>query len=251
MGRFTVVLACLLGGWAVPVFGQSNTPTSPALAALATGDCRRIGEAVNAGIDAKTPSAFYVAALLHEEGLCVEKSARQAATFYEATRGTGDQRAAVEIGLRYALGDVLPQSYTRASIWLWHAEGLARKLDPPRELKLPPATVDSRTEWLGYLAALHLYATRIVEFPLSARLDGAEADLQARVCPAADSVQVTVLSQSKAPVTAGVARTSGRRELSLAMQDAYDKAMKTLPKATRPESENRECSNRTISFRLR
>lgn len=250
MGRLAVVLAFLLGSWAAPVFGQSSPSTSPALAALATGDCRRIGEAVNAGIDAKTPSALYVAAILHDEGLCVEKSAPRAAAFYEATRGAGDQRAALEIGLRYALGDVLPQSYTRADLWLRHAEDLARKHAQPRELK-SPATVDARTEWLGYLAALHLYATRIVEFPLSARMDGAEADLQARVCPAAGSVQVTVLSQSKAPVTAGVARTSGRRELTLAMQDAYDKAMKTLPKAARPESENRECANRTISFRLR
>jgi hypothetical protein len=247
MSRILVVLVvALIAAQAV----AQSAPESP-LAALASGDCQRIGAAVNHGIDSKSPAAYYVAAVLHDEGLCIEKSQDRAAQFYRAAVDAGDARAALEIGLRYAFGDILPQSYTRAGSWLWHAENLARGTTAPRALDLPPEKIDPTTEWQGYLRALHLYAARIVKYPIGARIDGAELDLVARVCPTSDSIQVTVTGQSAAPVTAGVARSSGRREIVLATQDAYEKALSTLPRIKRPDSESRECMQRPINFRLR
>jgi hypothetical protein len=254
MGRLAVVLACLLGSCATPVLGQSNPATSPALAALATGDCHRIGEAVNLGIDAKISSALYVAAILYDQGLCVMRNAERANRFYAAASTPGDAAAALEIGIRYAVGDVLPQSYTRAAEWLDYSEHLALNREGIRPLRLPPPSLNEDTEWAGYLTSLHMYAARVAAYPPSFRATSGEADITILICPNGNPVRVA-LTAGKAKklweTTLGPSTTSIQSDLMQAAQVAVDQAIAVLPVPQKSATPNVPCAKRQLAFRLR
>lgn len=232
--------------------GALAAPLDDAMSAVGAGDCQRVGAIVNRGIEDRTPSLLYFAGLMYDEGLCVDRDAERAARYYQAGAQIGDWRAARDLGLRYALGDGLPRSYTRASAWLQHAEQLGRQ-EPTRtaqpHLALPPAGEDTATEWLGYLWSLHFLAGRLARYPRDALVMGAEGEFDAHVCPAQDRVEVAVRRQRGPGVWTGTDHVRSRHELIREVERAYLEAMRVLPRPAAVPADH-QCLQNVFVFRI-
>jgi TPR repeat protein len=244
-----------------------------AVAAIRAKDCARLGEVVNAGIDKNAASLLYVAGLMFDEGLCVDIDTRRARDFLDAGAKQGDHRAAVALGLHYALGDGLPRSYARAGAWLLHAEALelrglsARELSPRDRVRrdalseegkllryshaLPPlpADGDPGAEWDGYLRSAHFLATRLIRYPKDALIAGVEGFYAVRVCPLTESVEVSRARLANDSAGPSADRARAERLLQREIERAYGQAQRVLP---RPASAAgaAKCIRSHVDFRI-
>lgn len=244
-----------------------------AVAAIRAKDCARLGQVVNAGIDKSAASLLYVAGLMFDEGLCVDSDARRARDFLDAGAKLGDRRAAVALGLHYALGDGLPRSYARAGAWLQHAEALelrdlsGRELSARERLRrdalgeagnllryghaLPPlpADGDPAVEWDGYLRSTHFLATRLIRYPRDALLSGVEGFYAVKVCPLTESVEISRARLAGDGVGPSADRARAERLLQREIERAYGEAQRVLPRpATAPGAA--KCIRSHVDFRI-
>lgn len=223
---------------------------APALVAIKANDCAALGAAANRGIEKRVPALLYVAGLMHEEGLCVEVDRERASRFYRAAESPGDWSAARDLGLRFALGDGLPQSFARAYPWLEHARLLRDAPDRPAALRLPRAASDSdEDEWRGYLHAVWWVGSSLTRFPPEVLAEGVEAETAVRVCPLRMQVEVKFDGVPSGQVAGGV--QPRRAAVQSELERAYSRALTVLPMpVTRGEPEVK-CIEDRVGFRPR
>jgi hypothetical protein len=245
IGRSIVVVASALLGVA------EAQPLRDAFDALRAGDCVQVGKLVNENLDTDA-GVVQFAGVIYEEGLCVERDLDRARRYYDAPSTTRDWRSAIEIGLMYLQGDALPRSYTKAGAWFARSSRLSGSESSykfPGLATLPVKEATAATEWGGYLISVGFVGSRTVKYPSEAIRVGAEGSYLARVCLVDGTVQVQAVATRPGPA-AGTASLTGKRLISEAIDDAYRKAMQTMP---RPKYEpiGHTCFEQPLSFRIR
>ncbi len=271
------LIVCLCAALALTQAARAQA-LQDAFSAIAARDCARLGQIVNTGIDAQVTALVYMAGLMQDEGLCVEANPERARTYLDAAARQGDRQAALDIGLRYALGDGLARSYARASAWLAHATALElRDLDraatEERQLSvdqqarrealskqpnaaryatsLPkmPVAEDMVAEWQGYLYAVHYLAARQIIYPREALQIGANGSYGIRVCPESEAVSLERirLDSDRGPSNE---QTAADRGLRRAVAQAYEDAMRSLPRPVAAPSQG-SCMRSTTAFVLK
>ena len=201
---------------------------APAVAAIKANDCAALGAAANRGIKESVPALLYVAGLMFEEGLCVEADRERANRFYRAAEAPGDWNAARDLGLRFALGDGLPRSFTRAYAWLDHARALRDAPGQPAPLRLPrTAAGTEEDEWRGYLYAVWWVGNSLTQFPPDVQVEGVDAETSVRVCPL--KMQVEVKFDGVPGGQAAGALRPRRAAVQSELERAYSRALTVLP----------------------
>lgn len=248
--RFAVALLALASGVA-----RASAALDEPMAAIKAGDCSRLAAWTNDPSTEGRAARDFVAGLMYEEGYCVERDPGRAQRLYDAATAAPDVAAASNIGLRYALGDVLPQDYLKSGRWLGFADGVLVKMqsglgsaDLP---KVPPldAPRGAQQVWLGYFISAHYVGTQILrrQRGLSDTLRPAEAVV--RLCPAADGFSVQTRSRAD-PAGSGSARTRAEQDVL----EAYRKAKELLPTSGLPAfapDAPPPCVERRIEYKLR
>lgn len=246
--RLLVGLMC----WCCSGCALAAAKDDPIWDLLKKGDCDAVGHSVNAGIEAGSPLLIGVAGYLHEEGVCVEKSAERADAFYATAISKNDTNAITEIGLRFAAGDGLPHSYHRAGAWLCHAERL-HFIDQTMSNRCAsvlgaPATRDA--EWMGYLLSVNQLASRLVIYPAQARRSGMEGTFYVRACTRNAPVSVVVTRSPKVADREDELPTISQRLLTDNIIKAYGQAVKLLPQLPHDPELESLCSQRRFAFKL-
>jgi hypothetical protein len=248
--RFAVGLLALTSGVA-----QATAALDEPMAAIRAGDCTRLAAWVNDPSVEGRAARDFVAGLMYEEGYCVERDPARAQRLYDAATAAPDVAAASNIGLRYALGDVLPQDYLKSGRWLSFADSVLIRMqsglgsaDLP---KVPPldAPRGARQVWLGYFISAHYVGTQILrrQRGLSDTLRPAEAVVL--LCPAADGFTVQTRSRAD-PAGGGSARTKAEQDVA----EAYRRAKELLPTLGLPAFTSDApppCLERRIEYKLR
>jgi TPR repeat protein len=225
------------------------------MAAIKAGDCARLAAWVNDPSAEGRAARDYVAGLMYEEGFCVERDAGRAQRLFDSAKASPDVAAASNIGLRYALGDVLPQSYLKSGRWLSFADGVLVKMqaglgsaDLP---KVPPidGSQGAQQVWFGYLVSAHYVGTQILRRQRGVTDTLRPAEAVATLCPAADGFSLEIRTRAD-PAGGASARTKAQQDVA----DAYRKAKELLPTsglpAFTPEAQ-RLCIERRIEYKLR
>ncbi len=248
--RFAVALLAVTSGVA-----QGSAVLDEPMAAIKARDCARLAAWANDQSADGRAARDYVAGLMYEEGYCVERDPGRAQRLYDAATTTPDVAAASNIGLRYALGDVLPQDYLKSGRWLSFADAVLVKMqagpgsaDLPR---VPPieAPRGAQQVWLGYLVSAHYVGTQILrrQRGMSDTLRPAEAIV--RLCPAPDGFSVQTRSRAD-PAVGGSARSRAEQDVA----DAYRRTKELLPTSGlpvfAPESPP-PCVERRVEYKLR
>lgn len=225
------------------------------MAAIKAGDCARLAVWVNDPSTEGRSARDFVAGLMYEEGYCVERDPARAQRLYDAATAAPDVAAASNIGLRYALGDVLPQDYVKSGRWLSFADGVLVKMQSrqgsPDLPKVPTleASRDAKQVWLGYLISAHYVGTQMLrrQRGLSDAVRPAEAVV--RLCPAADGFSVQTSSRAD-PAGGGGARARAEQDVA----DAYRRAKELLPISSLPAfapDAPPPCIERRIEYKVR
>lgn len=224
--RVPALAAVLLGS---PLYAAPQVDAiAPAVAAIKANDCAALGAAANRGIMERVPALLYVAGLMFEEGLCVEADRERANRLYRAAEAPGDWSAARDLGLRFALGDGLPRSFTRAYAWLDHARALRDASGQPAPLRLPrTAAATDEDEWRGYLYAVWWVGSSLTQFPPDVQFEGVEAETSVRVCPL--KMQVEVKFDGVPGGQAAGALRPRRASVQSELERAYSRALTVLP----------------------
>lgn len=228
-------------------------PLAEAMEAIKSNDCARLGDAVNRHIDSSA-AVQYLAGVMHEEGICVERDLDRAGRYYAAADQRRDGSAARDIGLEYLKGSELPRSYARAGAWL--AKSLSMRRESSSQVRLPrsivalPAThVPPEAEWAGYLVSVGFVSSHTLQYPKEALRNGTEGSFIARVCVADGTVNTTTVKVEPGPV-AGTASVAGRRQLLHAIEENYDTVMKSMPPPPAP-APGGLCFQQSVVFRIR
>jgi hypothetical protein len=248
--RFAVASLVLTSGVA-----QASAALDEAMSAIKAGDCSRLAAWVNDPSTEGRAARDYVAGLMYEEGYCVERDSGRAQRLYDAATAAPDVAAASNIGLRYALGDVLPQDYPKSGRWLSFADAVLVTMQSGQGSPLLPkvpalgASRDAKQVWLGYLVSAHYVGTQMLrrQRGLSDTLRPAEAVV--RLCPAADGFSVQTRSRAD-PVGGGSARARAEQDVL----EAYRKAKELLPASGLPvfaPEAPPPCIERRIEYKLR
>jgi hypothetical protein len=235
--------------------GAAGKPLDVPMTALRAGNCEQLGKWVN-DRDAGAQSARdAMAAVMFTEGFCVEPQPERALAFFRASAAEPDVGAASAIGLRYALGDGLPQSYRKAAIWLAEADAILTRAQNPgaRFPELSPIRFDAAEQpadvWRGYLISMHYVATQILRRERGSVQTLQPADVTVKLCVKDGALDTSIAGRAE-DATRGAARVRAEQDAL----DAYRRAEKMLPQAplerVRVES-NVPCIQRAVSYRLR
>lgn len=247
---FPGVLAAVFAAAAGASAGALDTP----FAAIRAGSCEQLGAWVNERDQGGQSARDAMAAVMYTEGYCVEAQPERALAFYQAALGEPDVGAASAIGLRYALGDGLPQSYRKAGIWLAKAENILQRAQNPnaRQFGLVAVRFDATEEpeevWLGYLTAVHYTATQILRRERSRLQTMQPADVAVTLC-VKDGQLTTQVSGRAVDATRGADRAKAEADAL----DAYQRAVKVLPQAPLDKvraAAKVPCVQRAVSYRL-
>jgi TPR repeat protein len=228
-------------------------PLQEALDAIKGNDCGRLGEVLNRHLDGNT-AVQYLAGVIHEEAICVDRDLERAARYYAAADGRRDATAARDIALVYLRGGELPRSYARAGAWLgkmyaWRRDGVDEVKLPRSIVALPAASVDPASEWAGYLVGVGFVGSHTMQYPKDALRNGIEGSFKALVCVADGTVNATTVTVEPGPI-AGTAAVRGRRQLLDAIEENYATVMKTMPPPPSPAPAGL-CFRQPIVFRIR
>jgi hypothetical protein len=249
------MLLAALASAAVAASTASGGPLAAPMAALREGNCERLGAWVN-DRDAGAQSARdAMAAVMFTEGFCVEAQPTRALEFFQKSAAEPDVGAASAIGLRYALGDALPQSYRKAGIWLTQADGVLTRAQNPeaRGADFGPPRFDAAQTaaevWRGYLITLHYVATQILRRDRGSVQTMQPADVSVTLC-VKDGRLATTVSGRAEDATRGAARVRAEQDA----RDAYARAEKILPQtplAALGPAGPVPCIQRNVNYRLR
>ena len=214
--RRLVLIAATLVAAAFAPMAAAEVPA--ARAALAAGDCKSVGEAINEGLGRNEAEAFFIAGALYDVGTCVEADPARAARLYRRAIDLGDGDAAPSLAMLYGSGRGVPQDYAMAHL-VFHDD--------------KPAAGDagaSKAELaaLGYAETLARLAVRDVVYPVTANSKGIEGNMDVVVTPGGDRIDFTAVHIG---VEAGsnLART---HDFTDQIDTAYRSAMARVP---RPE----------------
>lgn len=223
---------------------------SAAFVALRSGDCVKLGSLVNDSLDSSSAIKL-VAGLMHEEGLCLDRSAERAQRYYQSAESSKDWKSAMRIGLAYALGDGIGRSYSKAGAWFEKSFVWQGRPSISQKLVLAPVSggeVTPLTEWNGYLTSVYFVGGNSVKYTSKARSLGAEGEYRVNVCLARGGVTATP-ERIGPSASAGVALQAGRHELISSIEDSYRRAISALPPPSMP-APHEACFANTITFRL-
>jgi TPR repeat protein len=196
----------------------------------------------------------YLAGVMHEEGICVDRDLGRASRYYAAADQRRDDGAAQDIGLEYLKGSELPRSYARAGAWLAKSlsmlgQGSAEVRLPRSIVALPAARIPPEGEWAGYLVSVGFVGARTLRYPNDALRSGTEGSFVAHVCVAEGTVNATTVKIEPGPA-AGTASVTGRRQLLQAIEANYETVMKSMPPPPAP-APGGLCFQQPVVFRIR
>jgi hypothetical protein len=234
--------------------GAGAGPLDVPMEAIRAGSCERLGAWVN-DRDAGAQSARdAMAAVMYTEGFCVDAQPERALAFYRAATTEPDVGAASSIGMRYVLGDGVPQSYRKAGLWLTFAESILQRAQNPGagETVLTPIRFDSAEQpgdvWRGYLISMHYVATQILRRARGPVQTVQPADVMVTLC-VKDGQLATVIMGRAEDATRAAARLKAEQDVL----DSYRRAEKLLPQAPLDRVRTASgvpCVQRAVSYRL-
>lgn len=220
--------------------------------ALRQGDCAAVGAELNDGLAKMSPTHLAVAGYLFEDGQCVDRDAARARSFSERAVAAGNADVFTEIGLNFATGSGVGQSFPRAAKWLCHADrdmfGSNRSSTWCNDLAADPNGGEAR--WLGYASSLTLLMSRLAEYPRSAEDAQIESHLVGVICVRPGPPRLTVTRRSAGASMDQPASVDDQRFVR-SLQRALDRAVKGLPAPPFELGAQEVCVRRQISFVLR
>jgi len=185
-------------------------------AAIAAGDCKAAGDAINAGLARNDPEAYFFAGLLYDQTGCVDHDPAHAARLYRRALALGYDDAGPYLGLLYGLGQGVPQDYVQAHRAFHGDKALAS------DATASPAELAA----LGYGETIAQLALRKVSYPPSANRNGIEGSIDVMLAPSSgkidfDHVHIGVEAGSMIPRT---------HEFTDQIEAAYRGAIAQAPK---------------------
>ena len=204
-------------------FAQSTIHADAALAALDAKDCDGVMDALNKGMAADEPRAFYMAGQLFESGICLRADAARAAATYERAALQGDVAAARSLALLHARGAGVPQSWRDAG----RGYGVMRQQQNPMDAYAAPDAV-AKT----YVHAVHDLALQRMTYPRELATAGVRGTVVVRFDP--QSGTATLVS-SNDNTGSSLARVGpNKHTFERALLAGYDAARKDLPRPPIP-----------------
>lgn len=267
----------------VVVFALCNSPARAATGSIAfdeamqavrAKDCTRLTALVKDGVERQIPGLLYVAGLMRDEALCVERDPDRAFQFYSAGGKRGDRDSALAIGLRYALGDGLRRSYARAASWLTHADALelglleGRSLDWPSRVKydalkrrglerfgtfVPILPEDDPTApWMGYVLTVHALASQALHGKArSLAAKGFQGVYLIDVCPTSEVIQATRVKQPNGAMTPSAESVATERTAREVIERTYQGTQQALPRPMTAPHASARCIQKAVAVGFR
>ncbi len=187
-------------------------------AAIASGDCKTAGDAVNSGIERNDPEALYFAGYLYDGTGCVADDPARAARFFRRAADLGYADAAMALGTLYGLGRGVTRDYAEADRWFVAGTTSAGSAAPLVDRQ--QATV------AGYAMTVVRVAFAKMRYPRQMEKDGVTANFDAVFVPATGTV---AFRNIKAGIAIG-SNVSRSFVFTQAVGSAYADAIAGLPR---------------------
>jgi hypothetical protein len=233
-GRSLFLIALAWHGWA----GANSEAFGRAAKALDDGDCNRVRELVNAGLNEGDKDIYFLAGAMLARGLCVKVDGQRAVQLLETAVKAAQEEAAVELIQLHGTGRSVPQSYAEAGRWTdawgrYHASKVTRPAAASAPKEPATMTVEYATT-LGYLGTIHALATQEIRTRRYELL---------RLAPQGRAALVVALSMPDTSLRVGLqpaVRDEQREKYYSALIEAvtqiYRNAMRTVAVRPCPES---------------